>query len=207
MIPTWLTSPLAKFLLVVAVLCGVAWGISWGVHAIDENGYTRAESKYKLQIANDDEKRAETVRLAEAAAQAERDDQARNAIGLAERLMAAKGQIDVLNKRLQERAKNVSTLYRPQPDAALLPVPGWVVTHGWLCDYNRAIGYAMPEAGAAASGIESPSCAADPFGPSSVTGEQILVHHEEYGGYCRKLEEQVKALLDHIDFIEGHQNK
>lgn len=205
--PPCLVSPLAKFLLVAAILGGLAWGIASGVKAIDANGYTRAESKYKLQIADADKARADEVQRADKETAQKRVDEARNILRLSEQLITAGTTIDTLTKHLQERVSNVSTQYRPHPDAGLLPVPGWVITHGWVCDYNRAIGYAMSGTDAAVSGDEDPSCTADPFSRSAVTAERILVHHEDYAAYCRKLEEQVSVLLNHIDFVERNQSK
>lgn len=205
--PPWLISPLAKFLLVAAILGGAIWGIVSGVKAIEANGYNRAESKYKLQIADADKVRADETRRAKVANDKQRGDEAKNILKLSGELIASNSAIDLLTKRLQERAFNVSTLYRSQSNAGLLPVPGWIVTHGWVCDYNRAIGYAVPGTGPAVGGNESASCAPDPFERSAVTGERILSHHEEYGGYCRKLEEQVNALLNHIEFVERNQRK
>jgi hypothetical protein len=194
-----------KLRLITYVLAGLAVAavIAAGVSAIDQNGYDRAEAKYLLQIAKD--KAAHSKALADAAAEAKAkyDAQARNALRQSELLIAAKTTIDAQTQQLQERSKDVSTQYREQPDAALQPVPGWIVTNGWLCDYNRAIGYGLPGTGADASGVENPACAADPFGPSGVSAERILVHHEEYGSYCRKLEQQVDSLNAHIEFIEG----
>jgi hypothetical protein len=207
MMPAWLTTPLSKFLLVAAVLGGAAWGITAGVSAIDTNGYRRAESKYQLQIVTADKTRVEQARLADAEAARKRDGEARNILRLSEQLITAKTVIDTQTKQLQERAHDVSTQYRPQPDAALMPVPDWIVTRGWLCDYNRAIGYSEPGAGAAVGGDAATACAADAFGPSGVSAERILSHHEQYGGYCRKLEQQVNVLLDHIEFVEKDAGK
>lgn len=190
MIPAWL-----KYVLLAAVAGAVVCGI-------DANGYRRAEDKYKLQIANDDAKRAEATRKAELNEQQRRNAQAANVLQLSERLIAANDIIDSLNKTLQERAAHVSNFYRPIPLAPLQPVPGWIVTHGWVCDYNRAIGYQVGGANATVSGDAEAACTADAFSPSAVTGERILRHHEDYGAYCRKLEEQVNVLLDHIDYLE-----
>lgn len=189
-VPMWLKA------LIIAAALGAA------VYFVDANGYGRAKGKYELQIARSDKLRADEARIADAEHEQNLEEQASNVLRLSEQLITANATIDAQTARLNERATNVSTFYRPQPQAALLPVPGWIVTHGWVCDYNRAIGYSVPGAGAAVGGIESPSCAADAFGPSAVIGSGILVHHEQYAAYCRKLEKQVNALLDQYEFIE-----
>ncbi|TCS38509.1 hypothetical protein EDC30_102248 [Paucimonas lemoignei] len=193
-----LTSSTAKNIYIAIVISVVAWGL-------DQNGYSRAQSKYELQIATENEKRAETERIAEQKRQAKRDAEARNVLQLSGELLEAKEQIDALKNKLNERAKDVSTQYRPQPAAALVAIPQWIVTNGWVCDYDRAIGYGVPgAAGADIGGVEIQACAADPFERSSIEAEQILRHHEEYGAYCRKLEEQLDRVLRHVDFIEGN---
>lgn len=202
--PAWISSRLVQGLLILAAIAAVAASIDVMVSRIDARGYERAEADGNRKIADLKADQLEALRKAEAAARERFEAQNRNMLRLSERLIAASTTIDKQTKQLQERAKNVSTLYRPQPDAALVSVPGWIVTHGWVCDYNRAIGYDMSGSGAGVGGTQNPSCATDPFGRSAVTGERILIHHEEYGGYCRKLEEQVNHLIDHLDFIEGN---
>lgn len=200
MTPPWILTRVLPGLLVAAALTGAAW-------KIDSNGFHRAEAKYKLKIADNEIAQGKALRDAEIAAKARYDAQSRNALRQSELLIAAKTTIDAQTQQLKERSKDVSTHYREQPSAALQPVPGWIVTNGWLCDYNRAIGYGLPGAGPDADGVENPSCAADAFVPSGVSAERILVHHEEYGGYCRKLEQQIDGLNAHIEFIEGKQIK
>jgi hypothetical protein len=184
--------------LVIAALLTVA---AWAVERI---GYNRAAVKYELRIANDKIKSDAALRKVELAAKVRFDEQSRNALRQSELLIAAKTTIDAQTQQLKERSKDVSTLYREQPSDALEPVPDWIVTSGWLCDYNRAIGYGLsgPDAGADSGGAENPACAADPFSPSGVSAERILAHHEEYGGYCRKLEEQIDRINAHVEFVE-----
>lgn len=190
--PAWLTSRFMQALILLGTVGMLGWGVWRGVEAIETRGYERAEAKYLRQLTE-----------AKSAALDRYDMQNRNMLRLSEQLITAKTTIDAQTKKLQERANDVSTRYRPQPDAALQPVPGWIVTRGWVCDYNRAIGYGQPDDSSAVSGDAAATCAADPFAPSDVGAREILVHHEEYGGYCRKLEKQVNVLLDHIDFLEG----
>lgn len=195
MMSTWLNSRLALYggagLMVVGVLLGV-----------DHNGYRRAETKYKLTLADMRSRQLLALRAAEIKAKEQYTAQSKNTMKLAERLIAANTTIDSQNKQLRERANDVSTRYRNQVDAALQPIPSWIVTHGWVCDYNRAIGYILPSSRAGISGIESTSCTTDAFSASGVTAERILLHHEEYGAYCRRLEEQLNSLIDHVEFIE-----
>lgn len=189
--------------LVVAALLGAA-----GV-AVDRFGYSRAETKYQGEIAALKRAHAEAMLKAEREARATFESQNRNLLRQTEALIDAKATIDAQTRELQkERAKNVSTLYREVPDEPLRPVPGWIVTNGWLCDYNRAIGYGVSDPASGDAGVEEEACKADAFAPSGVTAEEILRHHAEYGGYCRKLEQQIDRLVDHIECIErGPDNK
>jgi hypothetical protein len=214
-IAIWFASPLVKYLGAIAFAAVLTAGVSWVVSSaiarhdarVYENGYHEAESKYKLQIAADDKKRAEEAFRAKQEQEKKRLAQEENIRDLSHQLIESNAAVDVLTKRLQERASNVSNFYRAQPGSGLLAVPRWIVTHGWVCDYNRAIGYGLSGAGAVVRGDENPSCAADAFGRSEVTGERILAHHEDYAAYCRKLEKQVDVLLDHIEFVERNKSK
>jgi len=188
--PSWAYGLLAIVALVAAIL--------FGLHTIDARGYQRGESEcHAAQIV--EAARAEKIN------QANTDAQNRNLLQLSEQFIAAKATINAQNARLQEHAHAVSIQYRPQPGAALQPVPVWIVPGGWVCDYNRAIGYAVPGAAAAAGGDAAATCAADPFAASGVSAEQILRHHDDYGAYCQNLEHQVNVLLDDREFIERQQ--
>ena len=192
---------------IIRVIAGTAL-LATVVIGIDHYGYQRAESKYLLQIAKQKSDAETALKLAEAARDARYAAQNRSMLWLTEQLIAANNVIDVQKIKLQERARDVSTQYRPQPDAALLTVPGWIVTNGWLCDYNRAIdsiGYGLPQAGTAIDRTEDPACQADPFTVSAITAEQILIHHEEYGAYTQSLEQQINRLLDYENEIQEAQ--
>jgi len=217
-IRTALSSAWLKFVFIAAVVGGIGWEITRGIEAIDAAGYARATAEkdrvisklnadHVAAIAKITADQREEAARAEAAEKQKLDAQARNITYLSEQLIAANARTDALNKQLQERKTDVSTLYREKPGTALLHVPDWTVTNGWVCDYNRAIGYSVPGAGAAVGGAADAACAADPFSRSAVTAERILGHHEEYGAYCQKLEQQVNALLDHIEYVEGKTGK
>jgi hypothetical protein len=189
-------------LILAALLAGA-------VYKIDERGYARAKTKYEAEISVLKLSHLSAVRNAELEANQRFVAQNHNMLRLSESLIAANATIDAQLKKLQERTRDVSTLYRPQPSAPLQSIPDWIVTHGWVCDYNRAIGYgASPvEDSASVSGAENTSCTAEPFSASQVSAERILAHHEEYGAYCRKLEQQVDRLIRHIDFVESEKSK
>lgn len=195
MIPRWLLTRVLPGLLVAALLAFISY-------RLDAHGYNRAETKYKAEIAATALAQSKAQLAADKEAKDRYDAQSKNMLRLSESLIDANVKVDALTKQLNERAHDVSTQYRARPDADLLPVPDWIVTHGWVCDYNRAIGDGVLGTGPAVGGTENPSCAADAFVPSGVSAERILEHHEEYGAYCRKLEEQVNRLIDDREFIE-----
>ena len=176
-------------------------------YSVDHHGYARAKAEYELKIAKS-ELQAETALGKAKSEDANRYAAAqRSILNLTERLIAADQTVDAQKAQLQKRAKDVSTTYRPAPTAALAPVPGWIVTNGWVCDYNRAAGYAtgngVQEAGATIAGDADTTCEADPFVPSGVTAEQILLHHEEFGAYTVKLEERLQRWADYADQQQG----
>ena len=202
--PEFLLTPIARAILTRVLPAALLVGaVGCAVYRIDHNGYLRAETLYKGLIAVADRAAADAKLAAQAAAQKKYEAEAKRAFRLSVSLADANIVIDKQERQLTERAKNVSTTYRIAPSAPLLPVPGWIVTNGWVCDYNRAIGYGLSPTGSGPSGDESPSCSSDAFGPSGVSAERILQHHEEYGAYVRKLEQQVNRLIDHLEFIES----
>ncbi|WP_076592009.1 hypothetical protein [Herminiimonas arsenitoxidans] len=196
-----------KWALWIGVLAVIAVAAHWALNRyeakFDAEGFVRADNMHKLQNASDAAARLLAQSEADAEAKAKLDSEAANVLTLSKQLVTANRVIDVQTKKLNERANDVSTLYRAAPKAELTPVPGWIVTNGWVCDYNTAIGYGFAEDGTAVGGDDNPSCAPDAFGRSEVKAADILTHHNEYGAYCRKLEKQVDALLNHTVFIEG----
>lgn len=200
---------LQKWALWIGVLAVIAVAAHWALNRyeakFDAEGFARADNMHKLQNASDAAARLQAQLEADAEARAKLDKESANVLALSKQLVVAARKIDDQTKKLNERANDVSTLYRPSPQAELTPVPGWIVTNGWVCDYNRAIGYGYAEDGTAVGGDDNPSCAPDAFGRSAVKAADILAHHNEYGAYCRKLEQQVDKLLDHAEYIEGNQ--
>lgn len=176
-------------------------------YSLDHHGYARAESEYQLKIANNELMAEKAIGIAKSEEADRRAAQQRTILNLTEQLIAANQTIDEQTAQLKSRAKNVSTVYRPAPAADLAPVPGWIVTNGWVCDYNRAAGYAagdgVQQAGATVEGDVDPACEADPFAPSGVTATQILEHHEEFSAYTRKLEQLQLRWVVYSDELQG----
>ncbi|KAF1043213.1 MAG: hypothetical protein GAK35_02305 [Herbaspirillum frisingense] len=110
------------------------------VYSIDHHGYARAASEYQLKITNSELQAEKALGIAKSQEADRRSAQQRTILNLTEQLITANQTIDEQTAQLKTRAKNVSTTYRPAPAADLTPVPGWIVTNGWVCDYNRAAG-------------------------------------------------------------------
>lgn len=119
-----------------------------------------------------------------------------------ERFLSAQDQIDNLQHQLSERIAHVSTQYRPAPGAAPVPAPRFVVTCGWLRDYNRALGADLP----APAACRSPASAEETTWPapgadtelleSGVSAADILAHARDYGKWALTNLAQLNALLD-----------
>jgi hypothetical protein len=197
MIPASIMEKVLPGLIIAAVL-------AFGAYKIDQHGYKRATAECSVTITKMKDDQEQADQAAAQKAKVNMDAQNKNLLRLSESLITANQQIEAQAGQLKERVHDVSTQFRLQPTAALQPVPDWVVTRGWVCDYNRAIGYGngVPGDGTAAGGAEDTSCASDAFSPSGISAQRILWHHEQYGTYCRKLEEQLNAILDHEDFVE-----
>ncbi|CAD5107221.1 lysis protein [Zestomonas carbonaria] len=115
----------------------------------------------------------------------------------------AQDEIYQLRQQLtQERIAHVSTQYRPAPGAAPVPAPRFVVTCGWLRDFNAALGARVPAPAACrtASGAEKaawPAPGADAeLLESGVSAADILAHARDYGSWALSNLAQLNALLD-----------
>lgn len=117
--------------------------------------------------------------------------------------LSAQDAIGRLQQQLtQERIAHVSTQYTPARGAAPVPAPSFVVTCGWLRDYNAALGadLSAPTAcRATASSQETawPAPGADAeLLESGVAATDILAHARDYGGWALANLAQLNALID-----------
>ncbi len=179
--------------------------ILWGLWEVDKNGYNRATLQYQAQIVKDKAAMDKAAQAAKDAAQIKLDAQAQTLRVQETGLIMAGEKIDALTKILKGRSHAESTQYRATPTANLASLPDWIVTNGWLCDYNRAIdgSGALPEAATTTPGTDDPACQADPFSPSGTSAESILNHHIEYAAYTAKLDAQLTAVLNYFEFLKG----
>lgn len=119
-----------------------------------------------------------------------------------ERFLGAQDQIATLKQQLSERIAHVSTQYRPAPGAAPVPAPRFVVTCGWLRDYNLALGADLPAPAAcrATTGAQEAAWAAPGADAelleSGVSAADILAHARDYGAWALANLAQLNALLD-----------
>lgn len=114
----------------------------------------------------------------------------------------AQGEIGQLQHQLnQERIAHVSNQYRPAPGAAPVPAPRFVVTCGWLRDFNAALGASVPapagcRAAAGAAPATWPAAGSDAeLLESGVSAADILAHARDYGAWALTNLAQLKALL------------
>jgi len=104
---------------------------------------------------------------------------------------------------LHAQVPHVTTVYRPAPAAAPMPVPACVFTRGWLRSYNAAIGAGVPDtaqaAGVPAQAASAPAAAAgdDDLAPEAITQADVLSHHIDYAARARDLEAQLNRLIDY----------
>lgn len=103
----------------------------------------------------------------------------------------AQGEIGQLQQQLnQERIAHVSTQYRPAAGAAAVPAPRFVVTCGWLRDFNAALGASVPAparcrgAGGAEAGTWPATGADAELLESGVSAADILAHARDYGAWA-----------------------
>ncbi|WP_373389004.1 lysis protein [Pseudomonas alcaligenes] len=107
------------------------------------------------------------------------------------RYLDAQGEIRQLQQQLtRERIAHVSTQYRPAPGTAPVPAPRFVITCGWLRDFNAALGARMPApagcrgaAGAAPGAWPAAGSDAELL-ESGVSAADILAHARDYGAWA-----------------------
>lgn len=118
----------------------------------------------------------------------------------------AQGEIRQLQQQLtRERIAHVSTQYRPAPGTAPVPAPRFVITCGWLRDFNSALGARVPApagcrgAAGAAPGAWPAAGADAELLESGVSSADVLAHARDYGAWALANLAQLNALLNMHD--------
>ncbi|MCY1530221.1 hypothetical protein D9M68_653990 [compost metagenome] len=117
-------------------------------------------------------------------------------------LLNAQDQITDLKHQLSERIPHVSNQYRPAPGAAAVPAPRFVVTCGWLRDYNLALGASLPAPAVCRAAARSEEAAWPAPGSdaelleSGVRATDILAHARDYGAWALTNLAHLNALID-----------
>ncbi|EPO8089453.1 lysis protein [Pseudomonas aeruginosa] len=115
----------------------------------------------------------------------------------------AQDEIGRLKQQLtQERIARVSTQYTPARGAAPVAAPRFVVTCGWLRDFNAALGATAPappscraNAGSEEAAWAAPGSDAELL-ESGVVAADILAHARDYGAWALANLAQLNALID-----------
>lgn len=161
------------------------------------------EARYELRIAvmaeevsQKDKSRAEAVAEAERTAREKLEKESARVAFLAAELDASKAQIARERKGFDARIKTVSL-------AAARDCAG--MSRDWVRLYNEALGLAGAGGDAGSQGDNPAGTVAAPgqAGPARAevqpdalaTPEDVLAHARDYGGYCRNLEAQARALI------------
>lgn len=191
---TFLPSGLVVGLL-ACLVCGAAGGgVGYGF------GYRTAESLGKANLADLKSQHADQ----RAAADKERLEQLQQQINRAnqvdQELQQTKQQLTDVQKKLQERIPNVTTVYLPAPAAKPAPIPHCVFTAGWVRDFNLALGGApLPSASGGtdaslhdAAAWPAPGAAQELL-ESGVTPADILAFAQDYGRWALGIRAQLIA--------------
>lgn len=115
----------------------------------------------------------------------------------------AQDEIGRLKQQLtQERINRVSTQYISVRGGAAVAAPRFVVTCGWLRDFNAALGATAPApagcrayAGSQEAAWPAPGSDAELL-ESGVTAADILAHARDYGAWALANLAQLNALID-----------
>lgn len=182
------------------LFAGFVWFIQDGAY---KRGHSAAQAKGEKAVAD---LREEHQKLRADAAeqnlvlyrqQVERANQAELVF------LDAQDEIGRLKQQLtQERINRVSTQYAPARGAAPVAAPRFVVTCGWLRDFNAALGATAPAppgcrayAGSQEAAWPAPSSDAELL-ESGVTAADILAHARDYGAWALAIRAQLNALID-----------
>ncbi|OBY58225.1 lysis protein [Pseudomonas sp. AU12215] len=196
-VPNWLRMAAPVLVLVVFVATVIVNG-----QARYDDGFQKAKAEGDKALAELREKhaseRAQVAQdnLVQYTQQVTRANQAE------ERLVGAQDQIATLQHQLSERIAHVSTQYRPAPGAAPVPAPRFVVTCGWLRDYNLALGADLPAPAACRTASAAEKAAWPAPGSdaelleSGVSAADILAHARDYGAWALTNLVQLNGLLD-----------
>lgn len=187
------------------LLLVIAFAAVFGVHGsgMYDSGYrtAKAEGESALQSLRleyaEQGRRAAQESLLLYRQQVERANQAEL------QYLSAQDEIQRLKHQLnQERIAHVSTQYRPAPGAAPVPAPRFIVTCGWLRDFNAALGTGLPATagcratpGAQAAAWPAPGADAELL-ESGVSAADILAHARDYGAWALANLAQLNALID-----------
>ncbi|WP_250131773.1 lysis protein [Stutzerimonas stutzeri] len=115
----------------------------------------------------------------------------------------AQEEIGRLKQQLtQERIARVSTQYTPARGAAAVAAPRFVITCGWLRDFNAALGATAPAPASCRAHASSETAAWPAPGSdaelleSGVSAADILAHARDYGAWALANLVQLNALID-----------
>ncbi|MGY8829667.1 MAG: lysis protein [Pseudomonadales bacterium] len=187
-------------LAVVGVFLVVLWLHGTSQYALGHSTATALGDKALADLRTQHEKlRADTAEqnLVLYRQQVERANQAEQVF------LNAQEQIGLLQQQLtQERIGRVSTQYTPTRGGAVVPSPRFVITCGWLRDYNAALGATAPAPEPCRATAVSKETAWPAPGAhtelleSGVTAADILAHARDYGAWALANLAQLNALLD-----------
>ena len=187
----------------IGFVCGlllIGAGV-WITDLKDELALREARHEARIagmaQEASEKEKaRAEAVAVAERAAREKLERECVRVASLAAELSDARAQLAKNRKDFDARLQAVSL-------AAARDCRG--LSADWVRLYNEALGLAgagggpggegADPAGDAASAGQAGPAGAGVRGDALATPEDVLAHVRDYGGYCRGLEAQAKALV------------
>lgn len=154
-----------------------------------------AAMKDEQQQHKEEEQQAEIARLRQV--KMERDAAELRANAISVELARARNALAEARVQLSRNVPRVTTIYRPAPDAAPVPLPACVFTTGFVRDWNTALGIVetSPATGDATDDTRAAS-EADGLSPSDITQADILANHIDNAIRCRAIENQLTGLID-----------
>ncbi len=163
------------------------------------SGYHAGARAGDAKVAALERQYADRARAAIEQARAKERQQTQRAAALAGDLFAEKARHALEADELKRSIANVTSQYRPTPEAPLEDLPRCVFTGGFVRLWNAAAATDdVPSAGAPAGTVAQAD--ADEALDSGVCLGDVLAHHVDAAQRARDIESQLNRL---IDFIEG----
>lgn len=166
------------------------------------SGYHAGARAGDAKIAALERHYADRARTAIEQAREKEREQTQRAAALAGDLFAEKARHALEADELKRSIANVTSQYRPTPEAPLEDLPRCVFTGGFVRLWNAAAATDGVPATSAPAGTAAQADADEALDSGVCLGD-VLTHHVDAAQRTRDIESQLNRLIDFIEGVEG----